>query len=593
MNEDTKTELKELLGNQFEIRTSINNQIGDIEKKIMLGEASKEDRIELKALKARLTATDNSIAELNKEIQQYQNTAKTEEFKQSMSDEHQIINKLIQDYHIGYLTTQNHYAYCIGMEEQNSNLVNPIFNQVDATKFGRVLNKMANKKLKLSWKAMAPDLADYFQDSGNDYYTTTASFHNQKWGKNKAYNKAHIIRKFWVQPDYTNKDVYDKRFDFLIYCVAGGKAENMDHLEQWIGYKFLYPERVANTPNLDIGGFPGGNGKGRYIELCKTIFTNPCVIAAALKELMDGFNATWEMATLLYYDEPASNELPEGKLKQATGGEDMRSEKKGIDATITDRNYSLLFVSNNINGVVKLAGTGAGGEDRRYSVMITDKVMVDEAINLGLVENIDQSKIFVNSINDLIKQRAEVAKWLGFIIEKHDLKNLKVLHALHGQDYKARFESQKKELDVAFDKLLPVYMHNKCIPTKILWELVVGITGYDKLSQKKCTQDWERYLAKNKIPHHNVKVRVRHLFNGEQAYESNPVATIKMEEHTTATFDHKMFSAHIPTKDTHYTSTNIDFDQQEDEPQPANVVAFKPLTPAQAVRQKLEEIRKK
>jgi hypothetical protein len=199
----------------------------------------------------------------------------------------------------------------------------------------------------------------------------------------------------------------------------------------------------------------------------------------------------------------------------------------------------------------------------------------------------------VNSINDLIKQRAEVAKWLGFIIDKHDLQNMKVLHALHGQDYRARFESQKKELDVAFDKLLPVYLENKCIPTKILLELVVGITGYDKISQRKCTQDWSRYLVKNKVAHFNVKTRVKHMFGDEHAFDSNPVATIVMEEHTPAVFDHKLISRSIPTRATIYNSSNIDLDQQEENENTTNVIPIKPQSVKSIVQQKLEQMRKK
>ena len=515
MNPDTEQELKDIVTKQFDIKTKLQADVLEVERRIAINGNTAADKAELAILRGKLTATDNAIGDLNKQRADYIATDKSEKMSATKVEECKIVDQLIEKYNIGYLPAENDYVYCIGMEETNSNLVNPIFTQIDGSKFGRVLMKMAGKQLRLGYKTYAFELADHFQLKKKDYYTTTASFNSQKWGKEKAYNKAGIIRKYWVQP---LEGDYDPRFDFLIHCIGGGKQENMDHLEQWIAYKYLYPERVGNTPNLDIGGFPGGNGKGRYIELCKTIFTNPCVIAAALKELMDGFNGTWEMATLLYYDEPAANELPEGKLKQATGGEDMRSEKKGIDAKIVDRNYSILFVSNNINGVVKLAGTGSGGEDRRYSVMITDKVMVDEAINQGLAKTIEESKVYVNGINELIKDRKEVGKWLNFIIKIHQVEQMSILGPLHGIDYQARFEGQKKELDVAFDQILSVYLKNKCIPTKILWELVKALTGYEKLKQTKCTQEFERFLSKNKIAHILDKQKVKHMYGTDEVF---------------------------------------------------------------------------
>ena len=304
--------------------------------------------------------------------------------------------------------------------------------------------------------------------------------------------------KFWVQADFVNAASYDKRFDFLMNCIGGGKQENINHLEQWMAFKYCYPERVSNTPSLDIGGYPGGNGKGRYEELGKTIFTNKCVSAATLDELTK-FNANWEMSVLLCYDEPEHNELPEGKLKSATGSEDMRIEKKGIDATMVDRNYSFLFLSNNPNGVVKLAGTGSAGEDRRYSVMTTNLVMVDEAIRLGFAKDLEESKVYVNEINELIKNRAEVAKWLGHIITKHDIFNIKVLHPLHGLDYKARFNDQKSTRDIAFDKLLPVFLKNEILPYEVLKACVITMTGQEHLGDKTLKSDWKRYLEKNKV----------------------------------------------------------------------------------------------
>ena len=596
MNDETLQNFDTLIVEQIESKARWQKTMLEIESRIAMGQGTAKDKVDLATAKSRIKTADDAIADYTKQRKEYQTVDKSEKQQESYQEECKVVEELIKKHNIGYLTAENHYIYCIGMQKEGSDLINPVFKQVHSTNFGRVLNKMARKQLRLGTKTFAPDLADYFQESKNDYYDTTASFQSLKWSDEKVYNKASVIRKFWVQPDFANKDSYDKRFDFLTHCVGGGKQENMDHLEQWVGYKWCHPERVGNTPNLDIGGYPGGNGKGREIELCKTIFTAPCVIAAALKELMDGFNGTWELATLLYYDEPAANELPEGKLKQATGGEDMRSEKKGIDATMVDRNYSILFVSNNPNGVVKLSGTGAGGEDRRYSVMITAKVMIDEAINLGLAKDLDEAKVFVNGINILIKQRSEVAKWLAFIIDKHDVQNMPHLNALHGQDYWERFESQKNDVDNAFDLILPVYKQNNCIPNKILHQLVIAITGKEKLAAKGVTQKWERYLTKNKVPHVVTKERVKHMFKDEVAFEgTSGVAVTLMSENTQAVFDHATISNKIPTKNTVYDSTNIILGQEFNSDDHPNVVELKnaSMSVMDRLRAKLNEEKNK
>ncbi len=593
MNEDTNINFNTLIAGQIETRAKWQHELSNLEVKVAMGTSTPADKLEIAKCKQKIKDADVAIAYLNKQNKEYNVATKTETQTQSLNEDREIVSTLIDEFNIGYLAEENKYVYCMGMERDGSDIVNPIFKLTEANRFGRVLLKMAKmKKLNLSklyYKAFQEDLADHFQNSGKDYFSTTSSFHKDKWSEVKVYNKVSVIRKFWVQPAYDEE--YDPRFDFLIHCVGGGKQENMDHLEKWIAYKWVYPERVGNIPNLDIGGYPGGNGKGRYIELCKTIFTNPCVVGAALKELMDGFNGTWEMATLLYYDEPAANELPEGKLKQATGGEDMRNEKKGIDATIVDRNYSILFVSNNPNGVVKLSGTGAGGEDRRYSVMITDKVMVDEAINLKLCANVEEAKVFVNSVHELVKNRKEVAKWLGHCIKAHNIETMNILHPLHGTDYKQRFEEQKSGVDTAFDLVLPVFVKTGCIPSAILHELVVAITGLEKYSSKKCTQQFGRYLAKNKIVFTLEKQRVKHLYNSEFVYEK--LSNTFLGENKKMNFDHALISKSIPTSTTKYTSENITLGKDIEDDNLLNTENTVLMTPAEMVKARLQILRQK
>jgi hypothetical protein len=131
--------------------------------------------------------------------------------------------------------------------------------------------------------------------------------------------------------------------------------------------------------------------------------------------------------------------------------------------------------------------------------MTTNLVMVDESIRLGFAKDLEEAKVFVNEINDLIKNRAEVAKWLAHIITKHDIFNIKVLHPLHGQDYKARFNDQKSTRDIAFDRLLPVFIKNGILPYEVLKSCVITLSRQEHLGDKTLKQDWKRYLEKNKI----------------------------------------------------------------------------------------------
>lgn len=470
--------------------------------------------------------------------------------KMTLKEENELIQNLIKNNHIGYLVQDNKFIYCLQMANKDfPSVINPQFNTVDAGKIVPVLNKMSGELLQSDTETVKR----LFQTTKNDYYSMTGSFNSEKWDSHMVYNKMNIIKEFWVQP---TEGEYNTDFDFLMYTVCGGKEENIKHLESWIAYKWRYPGRNANIPNLDLGGYPGGNGKGRLIELLKTIFTHGCVVPAALKELTDGFNATWETAVILYYDEPASGELPEGKLKNATGGEEQRIEKKGVDAYTADRNYNMIFTSNNPNGVVKLAGTGSSGEDRRWSVMTTNKVMVDEIMAAGL-DN-EQAKVRTNEINNLIKNREEVSKWLNHILLKYDIENVSILHPLHGEDYKKRFEDQKDTTQILFDVLMPIFTHSGILTLDVLTQAVHELTNNTKMSSQKIVTKFSRYLEQNRVKFDYLKKERVTLY-----YDGSLVETVQKNcfrlpvSQNGYALDYKLFSTVVPSKTTKLTAQDF------------------------------------
>jgi len=404
-----------------------------------------------------------------------------------------LLLKAIDKYHISYNVEANKFVYCMDMSDDKGDIMNPTFRTFDGSRASGAISKMLGRYI---FDANI-NIQKTFILKNKTHYQETASFLYAKWDDAKVYNKAKIISSFWLEPVFG--EAYNPDFDLLMHCVGGGKQENIDHLEQWIAYKYMHPERVGNTPNLDIGGKPGGNGKGRYGELCRTIFTPNCVVPGAAKELNDGFNASWELATILLFDEPGEKELEAGKMKKATGGEEQRVERKGIDSYTADRNYSMLALSNNSHGVFKLSGTGTGGEDRRYSVMNTNIVMTDEIMKR---ENCTKevAEIRADQLAQMIKDRKEVARWLGAMIQKHNILKMPILRALHGADYTQRFEDQKSTLDNIFDQLLPIFLKCEIISVKLIQD-IVGILTESKTAPnaKTMKKHWKDYLSRNKI----------------------------------------------------------------------------------------------
>jgi hypothetical protein len=401
-----------------------------------------------------------------------------------------LIQTVIDKNHISYNVETNKYIYCMDMG--SNGYVNPVFRTFDGARAASAFSKMIGRYL----GDANTHIQKLFITKDKTHYQETASFNKSKWSSDKVYNKAGIIRKFWLEPVF--EQPYNPDFDLLMYCVGGNKQENIDHLEQWISYKYMFPERLANTPNCDLGGSPGGNGKTLLVELLKTIFTPNCVVPAVAKELMDGFNSSWELAVVLHFDEPEEKELPASKMKNATGGLEQRVERKGVDAYSSDRNYNIIATSNNQLGVFKLAGTGTAGEDRRYSVINTNIPLVDEIMRREAC-SVDQAKVRASSILATIKDQSEVAKWLGAMIMKHNIAGMSILKPLHGQDYLQRFEDQKSNMDTIFDQLLPVFQSSGVINVRVLQDVISLLQDGKKPNPKTVKKLWKDFLNRNRV----------------------------------------------------------------------------------------------
>lgn len=505
MAKKTEQKIQEELTKLYGAKAMLDDDLHRLEQQYAKG-VSTLDNDRLEELSRSIDVKKYQIKELQEKIDEVRDDKEELENAEEESRSYKWkeiapkILEVIEEQHMSYNVETNKIIYCMdmaskGKEKTPTDIINPTFRTFDANRVERVLGKALNR-----WLFDANlNIIKLFMTKNKTHYQETASFFYSKWAADKVYNKARIVSSFWVEPDFANAENYNRDFDLLMYCIGGGKQENIDHLEQWPAYKLLFPERVANTPNLDIGGTPGGNGKGRYGELNRTIFTHGCVQPAAAKELNDGFNASWEMATILLFDEPTEKELPAGKVKNATGGEEQRIERKGVDSYTADRNFSLLALSNNEDGVFKLAGTGTGGEDRRYSVLSTNVVMVDEIMKRENCDK-DQAGIRANEIAQMVKDRSEVAKWLAYVILKHDIANMPMLKPLHGIDYQTRFANQKSNIDMVFDEITPNIVSQGAIIGNLLAEIVNAKLQYPKpMTTRSIIKAFTSYLNKNKI----------------------------------------------------------------------------------------------
>lgn len=455
------------------------------------------------------------------------------------------VEDLVKRYHIAYLADDDKFSITWNTSSDPDG-INISSKTIHSTRIINSLNALLPVDQQIQ-KMRPEEVIKYCEQNNRAYLTMTSSFNVNKWA-NGCYNQLTDLRKFWVE---RREGEVNAAFDNLIYCIAGGKQENIDHIEQWVAYKYLFPEQTVNIPHVNISGIPGENGKGLFKILLKTVFTAGSVVNASSKELTNGFNAKWKDAVILIYEEMAERELPENKIKSVTGDPELSVELKGKDAFIVDANYSILFFDNNVNGTIKVAGSGPYGEDRRYSIIETnvslprhlqDKYGIDE----------DTAKIACQDIANLLHNRTEVGTWIDHLIRKHNVESMEHPPKLHGEDYWNRVNNQKTDLDTLVTDIVDAVERTRALPIKLMVDYVKERGGEEiKTTPQRLGK---LVIAGLKRRGHNPeKYRIRKVFVNYDKTNSkhDNVAGISVDNHSSNAvlhIDHNPFEIREQTE---------------------------------------------
>jgi len=388
------------------------------------------------------------------------------------------------------------------------------------------------------------DLRLAFETAGASYMIKTASFDDPKWDSKYVFNTLDVQRKYWAPIDRGTD--YNPLFDDVIYTLAGGKEENIEHLETWIAYKYLNPDKVKITPGLNITGIPGGNGKGLFGQMLTSIFTPMGVSVVKGKNYTGGFNAIMEGKVIALLDDEKKDKFPNDELKQSSGNGSIVIEPKGIDAYTVDSTASTIVLDN--TGLVKLVGGGAGGEDRRWSIIITNLTLLEHlAQKYQLVG--DEPKQLAEQIGMLFENRIECGKYVAAVIERRNVKAMPVLLPLHGEDYKTRLLEQRDNWTEIFERILPVFVNQGVLPFKFLQEIVEAITGDKIRKAQTLSSKFDEFMSrkgfKNMEKLEGVTVRISY---GKLKSTDKLRGAVRRLNPTADTFDYSMISTQIYNK---------------------------------------------
>jgi uncharacterized protein DUF5906 len=229
----------------------------------------------------------------------------------------------------------------------------------------------------------------------------------------------------WLQPV---EGEYHEIFDILFRSLGDDKEENILHLKQVIGWKYLNPSDYK-LPCLVIFG-EGGAGKTLLIDsLLATIFGKHQVLATQQDQITN-FNGEMAGKMAVLIDESTSDKANMEKFKAMVGREYLNINEKYMKPYVAD-NTALYFTGGNgAKGAILL---GRDKSDRRWSILKVERDLFTHVMEVKSM-TWEQAKTWWFDNIDLLKDRNEVAKWLYHVVSIAE-KLETTPSELHGIDY--------------------------------------------------------------------------------------------------------------------------------------------------------------
>lgn len=333
-------------------------------------------------------------------------------------------------------------------------------------------------------KRFAKENNRFFKDIVRDFTTRNVP---------GVYNQMDDIRRYWLKPVFDQEP--HPAFLMLTLSIAGGREEYSDQLERLIAYRYCHPEDVM-VPNIDSCA-TGGTGRDTLFNIIRTIFTDECCGEVSEETFKGTHNGDLFGKMWIKVNEQSSSSVPIDKVKSLTGDRKYRDRQMGQDARDAVRLFNFLFFRNGYTTTAKLSGTGSSGEDRRFEPIIARVNLARYvAWSMGLITDLDQMLTQEQETQavaeikrwqrEIYSNREEIARWLGYIITKHNAEKMSELTPIHGAYYQEMLMRQRKGIDIFMPKFMDLFLKGEStvISVKDAHKL------YEVAENAKVTKDW-------------------------------------------------------------------------------------------------------
>lgn len=274
-----------------------------------------------------------------------------------------------------------------------------------------------------------------------------------------------IRRERWLQPKFETTE-NTPFFTTLLRALGNDTAENIQHIKEVIGWKYLHPED-HQLPALCFFG-SGGTGKNVLVDcVLATVFGKNFTLSTKFKEI-EAYNDLLAGKVVVLIDEAAQDKTDADTLKRMVGNQRIQIVAK-YQSTYTCDNTALFFIStNNYDGALRMEKNDS---NRRWSIMkVTTPLHTLLGQQLGMDPEDARIALRAEFATNIYSNPDEVACFLGECVQAAE-QLLAAPAALHGADYIQLSETQQDAVDEVLREVFIEYGDFEFIATTTLYEL--------------------------------------------------------------------------------------------------------------------------